>query len=162
MKVVVLADTHLRAGSRRGLPPRVLAELAEAEVVLHAGDIVDGTLLEELEAFAPVHAVLGNNDYELVGVLPERLELTLAGVSVAMVHDSGPRRGREARLRRDFPAAHLVVFGHSHVPWDAPGLDGQWLLNPGSPTQRRAQPQPTFAVVDLADGCIERIAIVAA
>lgn len=160
MRVVVLADTHPRAGSGRSLSPRAWAELAQAEVVLHAGDIVDGALLEELRSRAPTYAVLGNNDADLVGVLPERLELTLAGVAVAMVHDSGPRRGREARLGRTFPAADLVVFGHSHIPWDAPGVDGQWLLNPGSPTQRRAQPQPTIATMDLAGGRIQRTDIV--
>ncbi|MBW3610865.1 MAG: metallophosphatase family protein [Actinobacteria bacterium] len=160
MRVVVLADTHLRASSRRRLPPRVLAELAHAEVVLHAGDIVDDSLLQELATFAPTHAVLGNNDHDLVGALPERLELSLAGVAVGMVHDSGPRRGREARLRRAFPSADLVVYGHSHIPWDAPGLDGQRLLNPGSPTQRRSQPHPTIAVVDLADGRIRHSEIV--
>ncbi len=160
MRVVVLADTHLRGGSGRGLPSRVLAEVARAEVVLHAGDIIDGAVLETLRAEAPTYAVLGNNDHDLVGVLPERLELDLAGVAVAMVHDSGPRKGREARLRRAFPAAGLVVFGHSHIPWNAPGLDGQWLLNPGSPTQRRAQPHPTMATLDLADGRIDRIEIV--
>ncbi len=157
----MLADTHLRAGSRRGLPPRVRAELEQAEVVLHAGDIVDASVLEELEAYAPTHAVLGNNDHDLVGVLPERLELTLAGVAVGMVHDSGPRRGREARLRRAFPTAELVVFGHSHIPWDGPGLEGQWLLNPGSPTQRRSQPHPTLATVELVEGRIATTHIVA-
>jgi putative phosphoesterase len=160
MRVVVLADTHLRAGSRRGLPARAQAELARADVVLHAGDIIDGAVLEELRALAPTYAVLGNNDHDLVGVLAERLELTLAGVAVAMVHDSGPRKGREARLHRTFPAADLVVFGHSHIPWNAPGLDGQWLLNPGSPTQRRAQPHPTLATMDLAEGRIQCTEIV--
>ncbi len=138
----------------------VLAEVAEADVVLHAGDIVTGDVLEALAATAPTHAVLGNNDAELVGVLPERLVLELAGVRVAMVHDSGPRKGRQARLHRAFPDADLVVFGHSHIPWSAPGLDGQWLLNPGSPTQRRSQPRPTLATVDLSAGTIERIEIV--
>ncbi len=157
----MLADTHLRAGSHRGLPPRVRAELEQAEVVLHAGDIVDASVLDELEAYAPTHAVLGNNDHDLVGVLPERLELTLAGVAVGMVHDSGPRRGREARLRRAFPTAELVVFGHSHIPWDGPGLEGQWLLNPGSPTQRRSQPHPTLATVELVEGRIATTHIVA-
>jgi putative phosphoesterase len=160
MRVVVLADTHLRAGSGRGLPPRALAELQQAEVVLHAGDIVDAALLEELAALAPTHAVLGNNDHSLVGILPERLELTLGGVAVGMIHDSGPRRGREARLWRTFPTADLVVFGHSHIPWDAPGAGGQWLLNPGSPTQRRAQPHATLATVDLVEGQITAIEIV--
>jgi putative phosphoesterase len=157
---VVLADTHLRAGSARGLPPRALVELGQAEAVLHAGDVVDAALLEELATFAPTHAVLGNNDHDLVGVLPERLELTLAGVVVGMIHDSGPRRGREARLRRAFPRAGLVVFGHSHIPWNAPGAGGQWLLNPGSPTQRRAQPHATLATVDLVEGQIQATAIV--
>ncbi len=130
-------------------------------MVLHAGDIVDASVLDELEAYAPTHAVLGNNDHDLVGVLPERLELTLAGVAVGMVHDSGPRRGREARLRRAFPTAELVVFGHSHIPWDGPGLEGQWLLNPGSPTQRRSQPHPTLATVELVEGRIATTHIVA-
>ncbi len=160
MKVVVLADTHLRRGSPRGLPPVALAELATADVVLHAGDIVTGDVLEALAATAPTHAVLGNNDTELVGALPEQLVLELAGVKVGMVHDSGPRKGREARLRRNFPHADLVVFGHSHIPWNAPGVDGQWLLNPGSPTQRRSQPRPTIATLELSDGRIDHPRII--
>jgi putative phosphoesterase len=129
-------------------------------VVLHAGDVVTGHLLEALEGYAPTWAVLGNNDHDLAGVLPETRVLDLAGVRVGMIHDSGPRKGREARLRRRFPDADLVVFGHSHIPWNAPGLDGQWLLNPGSPTQRRAQPHHTVATVDLADGRIVATEIV--
>lgn len=160
MRVVVLADTHLRRGSPRGLPLVALAEVAHADVVLHAGDILTADVLEALAESAPTHAVLGNNDAELVGVLPERLVVELAGVKVAMVHDSGPRKGRGARLHRVFPDADLVVFGHSHIPWSAPGLDGQWLLNPGSPTQRRSQPRPTLATVDLYDGEIERVEII--
>ncbi len=160
MRVVVLADTHLRRGSPRGLPLVALAEVAHADVVLHAGDILTADVLEALAESAPTHAVLGNNDAELVGVLPERLVVELAGVKVAMVHDSGPRKGRGARLHRAFPDADLVVFGHSHIPWSAPGLDGQWLLNPGSPTQRRSQPRPTLATVDLYDGEIERVEII--
>ncbi len=137
-----------------------LAELATADVVLHAGDIVTGDVLEALAATAPTHAVLGNNDTELVGALPEHLVLELAGVKVGMVHDSGPRKGREARLRRNFPHADLVVFGHSHIPWNAPGVDGQWLLNPGSPTQRRSQPRPTIATLELSDGRIDHPRII--
>ena len=155
-----MADTHLRRGSSRGLPPAALQELAAADVVLHAGDIVVGDVLESLADSAPTYAVLGNNDVELVGSLPERRVLELAGVRVAMVHDSGARKGREARLRRAFPDADVVVFGHSHIPWDAPGIDGQWLLNPGSPTQRRSQPEPTVATLDLADGEIVATRIV--
>ena len=160
MRVLVLADTHLRRGSTRGLPPAALAELAVAEAVLHAGDIVTGEVLESLARDAPTYAVLGNNDIELVGLLPERRVIELAGVRVAMVHDSGPRKGREARLHRAFPDADVVVFGHSHIPWDASGVEGQRLLNPGSPTQRRSQPRPTVATLDLADGEVVTTTIV--
>jgi putative phosphoesterase len=138
----------------------VVAELERADVVLHAGDILTGDVLELLAGYAPVHAVLGNNDHELAGLLPERLELDLDGVAVGMVHDSGARRGREARLHRSFPRSALVVFGHSHIPWNAPGLDGQWLLNPGSPTDKRSQPHASFATVELADGQIKATEIV--
>jgi putative phosphoesterase len=149
VRVAVLADTHLRAGVD-GLPARARAELDEADVVLHAGDVVDGALLAELPE--PWHAVLGNNDHGLVGALPDRLELELGGVQVAMVHDSGARAGRERRMRRWFPTADVVVFGHSHDPVDAEGVDGQRLFNPGSAVQRRRQPHRTMGVLVLGDG----------
>jgi putative phosphoesterase len=136
-EVVVLADTHIRRGSARRLPPAVYAALGGADLVLHAGDLVTGALLEELGGFAPTLAVLGNNDGELTGHLPEQRLVTIEGLHVAMVHDSGARKGREARVRRRFPTADLVVFGHSHIPVDAEGLDGQRLFNPGSPTETR-------------------------
>lgn len=131
-----------------------------ADVVLHAGDVVTGDLLDALRARRPVHAVLGNNDKALVGALPHRLELELAGVPIGMVHDSGARAGRERRMRRWFPAARLVVFGHSHEPVDAEGLDGQRLFNPGSAVQRRRQPRRTVGRLELADGTIVRHQIV--
>jgi putative phosphoesterase len=160
VRVVVLADTHIRSGSSRRLPDAARAELERADVILHAGDVVSGEVLDDLRTMAPVHAVLGNNDVDLVGLLPEQVVLDLAGVRVAMVHDSGPRMGREGRMRRRFPDADLVVFGHSHIPWDAPGLDGQRLLNPGSPTERRREPHRTVATVDLEDGRMRRTEIV--
>lgn len=153
LRVAVLSDTHLRPGGR-GLPSTVHGHLTGADVILHAGDVTSPELLDELAGLAPTHAVLGNNDHELRRRLPERLEVELAGVRVAMVHDSGLRTGREARLRRWFPTADLVVFGHSHEPHDAPGADGQWLFNPGSPTQRRRQPHPTMGLLELAGGRI--------
>jgi uncharacterized protein len=153
---VVLADTHIRDNGGTSLPPCALDELATADVILHAGDVVEPGLLAELRAVAPVHAVLGNNDGALRGVLPEVLELTLDGVRVGMIHDSGPRAGREARLRRRFPEADVVVFGHSHIPWNAEGLDGQWLFNPGSATQRRSQPHRTVGILELVDGQLRR------
>lgn len=152
MHVVVLADTHIRRGSSRRLPHRVLTALERADVVLHAGDVLVRDVLDDLGRYAPVHAVLGNNDTELEDTLPETLELDLEGLRVGMIHDSGARRGRAARLRRRFPDADLVVFGHSHEPVNAAGVDGQWLLNPGSPTERRRQPHHTIAVFDVDEG----------
>lgn len=160
MRVIVLADTHLTPRSPRGLPARCTALLAEADAVIHAGDVVTRHLLDELAGYGPVHAVLGNNDHELVGQLPEVLELDLGGVRVAVVHDSGPTKGRPARLRRRFPDAELVVFGHSHIPVLAEGEDGQLLCNPGSPTQRRRQRHHTVAALDLEGGAIRSAELV--
>ena len=160
MRIVALSDTHLRDTTARRLPPAAVAELERADVILHAGDVVEPGLLDELAAFGPLHAVLGNNDTALAGHLPEVVELDLEGVRVGMIHDAGPRAGREARMRRRFPDADLVVFGHSHIPWDAPGADGQRLLNPGSATQRRSQPHHTVGVVEVLDGRIARTEIV--
>jgi uncharacterized protein len=162
LRVVVVADTHLkRAWPNRVLPEAAVAVLRTADVVLHAGDITQGehlALIAEL-AGAPVHAVLGNNDPELTGVLPETAQVELAGVRVAMIHDSGPARGRERRLHDRFPDADVVVFGHSHVPWNATGVDGQLLFNPGSPTERRQQPHRTIGILELADGSVRRASI---
>lgn len=151
MRVLVLADTHVGADLTK-IPAEVWAEAEAADAVLHAGDVVTRDLLDALGAFAPVHAVLGNNDRELAGQLPDRLELDLAGVRVAMVHDSGTRAGRERRLRRWFPGAGVVVFGHSHEPVDAAGEEGQRLFNPGSAVQRRRQPRRTIGLLDLEAG----------
>jgi predicted phosphodiesterase len=98
--------------------------------------------------------VLGNNDHELVDVLPETVEVELEGVPVAMIHDSGARDGREARMRRRFPDARLVVFGHSHLPEDRIGEGRQRLFNPGSPTQRRRAPVRTYGVIRVDRGRI--------
>ena len=151
--MLVLADTHLRADLDK-LPPEVWDELDRSDVVLHAGDVVTPHLLEALGRRALVHAVLGNNDLALVGRLPDRLELELDGVRIGMVHDSGTSGGRERRMRRWFPRADLVIFGHSHDPVDAEGDDGQRLFNPGSAVQRRRQPQRTIGLLDLAAGRI--------
>jgi putative phosphoesterase len=114
MEVVVLSDSHL-TGGLDALDPQIINAVAEADVVLHAGDITSRRALAELEAVAATYAVLGNNDHALEGILPQSLHLDLGGVHVAMVHDSGPRKGRPRRLRRRFPDADLVIFGHSHV-----------------------------------------------
>jgi uncharacterized protein len=151
MILAVLADTHVRAGGSTRLTERAWEVVRGSDVVLHAGDVVDDFLLDALGAIAPVHVVRGNNDMTLAA-LPETLELQLDGVRVAMVHDSGVARGRETRMRRRFPNADLVVFGHSHIPWDAPGQGTQHLFNPGSATLRRRQPHKTMGRVTIADG----------
>jgi len=160
-RAVVLADTHIRPGRSRRLPDEVYTALGDTDVILHAGDVVTADLLDELSGFAPVHAVLGNNDYALAGALPETLEIELDGVRVAMIHDSGPTAGREGRMARRFPSADLVIFGHSHAPVAAAGLGAQLLFNPGSPTERRAQPRHTYGTLELADGRIVSHRIVA-
>ena len=99
-----------------------------------------------------MYAVLGNNDVDLVGALPEELTVELGGVRIALVHDAGRAKGRAARLARRYPDADVVVFGHSHMPVNEPGVDGQWLMNPGSATQRRRQPHHTLGVLTLEDG----------
>jgi putative phosphoesterase len=160
LRVIVLADTHLRAGRAhagrpaRDLPLRAWELIEGADIVLHAGDVLESDLLERLGHVATTYAVLGNNDVTLVGCLPETRVLDLAGVRVAMIHDSGQRAGRAERLRRKFADAAIVVFGHSHIPCDATGIDGQVLFNPGSPTTRRSQPVRTLGELVLADGQI--------
>ena len=148
-RIVVLADTHVRRGSARRLPDAVYELLDGADAVWHAGDVLVPELLHELEGFAPVTAVLGNNDHELAGTLPDRVEEVVEGARIAMVHDSGPTKGRASRLRRWFPDADLVVFGHSHQPVDEEGDGGQRLFNPGSPIERRRAPTHTVGLVEV-------------
>jgi putative phosphoesterase len=157
--VVVLSDTHIRAGGRRRLPEAVYPHLEAADVILHAGDVLVAEVLDELRDFAPLHAVLGNNDIELVGRLPEVAELDIAGLRLGMIHDSGPAAGRARRMRRRFPDSHVVVFGHSHIPWNETGTGGQLLFNPGSPTDRRRQPHHTLGTLDIDDGGVRAATI---
>ena len=152
MRVAVLSDTHAPRFWKR-CPPAVADRLAGADVILHAGDMCTVEVLAELEQWAPVRAVLGNNDGPDVAAwgAPEVLEVELEGLRVGMIHDSGPASGRAARLRRLFPAADLVVFGHSHIPWDETA-DGQRCFNPGSPTDRRRQPHGTMGELLIVEG----------
>ena len=154
LRVLVLSDTH--APRRwRACPPALVPQLEAADVILHAGDVCTPDVLDLLAGYAPVHVVMGNNDVPEVAAwgAPETLEVELEGLHIGMVHDSGQRQGRTARLRRRFPTADLVVFGHSHIPLDETG-DGLRILNPGSPTDRRRQPAGTFAVLDVEDGAL--------
>jgi putative phosphoesterase len=147
--VLLVADTHLGAAAAPRLIDRIEAELVAADVVIHAGDITDAAVLDALAVHAPVHAVLGNNDHGLD--LPERSAVTIDGCTFAVVHDSGPAAGRAGRLRRWFPDADVVVFGHSHLPWHETDVRGdghvQHHVNPGSPILRRRAPACTVAHV---------------
>jgi putative phosphoesterase len=154
MEVIVLADSHLTGGITH-IGGQVLEAVASADVVLHAGDFTSRRALEELQAMAETYAVLGNNDHDLVGTLPASRIFDLEGVRVALVHDSGPTKGRPTRMHRRFPGADIVVFGHSHVPINEVGVQRQVLFNPGSATQRRSQPHRTFGRLRLAEGRIQ-------
>ncbi len=150
-RIAVIADTHLTPESKRDLPARAWVEIEGSDLVLHAGDVTTPELLERIESVTPVVAVLGNNDLGLDD-LPERWSDVVDGVRIAMVHDSGTTKGRARRMARWFPDADVVVFGHSHAPVWEEGADGQWLLNPGSPTQRRRQPAHSMAVLTVDRG----------
>ncbi len=142
----------------RGSSTLLGERLTRADAILHAGDITDVAVLGALAAFAPTYAVLGNNDHGVA--LPERRVVDLDGCQVAMVHDSGQAGGRAARLRRWFPDADAVVFGHSHLPWDEVDVDPvghvQHHVNPGSATQRRRAPRCTVAWLTIEDGALAR------
>ncbi|HEY3873807.1 MAG TPA: metallophosphoesterase family protein [Actinocrinis sp.] len=161
MRVVVLSDTH---APRRwhGCPPAVAEHLRDADLILHAGDVCTADVLDELARFAEVRVVLGNNDGPDVAAwgAPETLEFELAGLRVAMIHDSGRTADRAARMRGRFPEAQLVVFGHSHIPLDETGPDGLRIFNPGSPTDRRRQPHGTIGLLDVAEGRLKSACIV--
>lgn len=159
MRVLLLADTHVPRRVR-GLPDAVWREVGRADVVIHAGDWVVVELLDELERRAKrVLGVYGNNDGPLLRErLPEVATEVLGGVRVAVVHETGPGRGREERARARWPDVDLLVFGHSHIPWDS-SIDGMRLLNPGSPTDRRRQPYCTYLTLELEDGAVSDVTL---
>jgi uncharacterized protein len=148
MKLLVISDTHV-PDFAPALPGSLLVRARRADSILHAGDVTSSHVLEDLSEIAPAYVALGNNDGDDVAVwskAAERVEVQLDGVAIGMVHDAGPRTGRAARLRRWFPEADLIIFGHSHIPltWRE---HGAIFLNPGSPTWKRRQPKPTLAWV---------------
>ena len=159
MRVLLLADTHVPLRVR-GLPDAVWREVGRADIVIHAGDWVVVELLDELERRAKrVLGVYGNNDGPpLRERLPEVATEVLGGVRVAVVHETGPGRGREERSRARWPDVDLLVFGHSHIPWDS-SIDGMRLLNPGSPTDRRRQPYCTYLTLELEDGAVSDVTL---
>jgi putative phosphoesterase len=145
--IAVLGDTHLPRGTRR-LPERCVEILREAAAIVHTGDLTSVAVLDELEAFAPVHAVHGNvDDPDVRARLPARLVVELEGLRIGVVHSGGARAGREIRLRRWFPDCEVIAHGHSHLP-EIRSYDGCWIVNPGSPTDRRRAPTRTIAVLE--------------
>jgi uncharacterized protein len=152
--VAVIADTHLPRGARRILDA-CLDRLRAADVILHAGDVTAASVLDELAALGPpIHAVHGNmDDATLQARLPGTLEVDVAGLRIGMTHDAGPRAGREERLVRRFPGCAAVVYGHTHEPQVA-RVGEAWILNPGSPTERRRSPSHTMLVLEVVGGTI--------
>ena len=146
MLLAVVSDTHLPRGSRV-LPEECLERMRAADLILHAGDLVTPEVLADLRALGrPVAAVHGNvDDHEVRRLLPSARMVATAGARIAMVHDAGAADGRLARLRRRFPDADAVVFGHSHIPLHEE-RDGFAIFNPGSPTDRRRSPHHTMGV----------------
>lgn len=145
--IAIISDTHMPKGKRR-LPDACYEQLLAAEAVIHAGDFSAASVLDELEALCPVvHAVRGNvEEPELWERLPESIEIEVGGRGVAVIHDSGPSKGRLTRMRARFPDADAVVFGHSHLPL-LEEEDGFQIFNPGSPTERRRAPQPSMGLL---------------
>jgi len=148
VRLLLIADTHVPKRAR-DLPSRVWDEVAAADVVLHAGDWVEPSLLDALEARSKrLVGCWGNNDgAELRRRLPERADATLGGLRFTVVHETGAAIGRDARMANDYRDTDVLVFGHSHIPWDTTAKTGLRLLNPGSPTDRRRQPFCTFMTV---------------
>jgi uncharacterized protein len=158
--LLLLADTHLPKRAR-ALPDEVWRQVDAADVVIHAGDWVDVALLDELEERSRrLFGVYGNNDHgPLRERLPEVARVELGGVRFGVVHETGAAAGREERCSASFPDLDVLVFGHSHIPWDTTTASGLRLLNPGSPTDRRRQPACTYLTARAADGVLSEVTL---
>lgn len=158
VSLVLTSDTHVPARSR-DLPRSLWAAIEAADVVVHAGDWVDVALLDAFEQRSRrLVAVHGNNDHgPLRERLPEVARVEIEGIRLAVVHETGDRSGREARCAARFPDTDVLVFGHSHIPWDSTAGNGLRLLNPGSPTDRRRQPHGTFVTATAVDGALRGV-----
>jgi putative phosphoesterase len=161
LNLLLLADTHVPKRAK-ALPAQVWSAVERADVVFHAGDWVTVELLDELrQRSRSLVGVYGNNDGpELRQRLPETAAITLEGVRFAMVHETGQAQGREARCEALYPDADVLVFGHSHIPWDTTAAGGLRLLNPGSPTDRRRQPACTYMTAGVDSGALTDVRLV--
>ncbi|WBU39108.1 metallophosphoesterase family protein [Homoserinibacter sp. YIM 151385] len=160
-RLLLIADTHVPARAR-GLSSELWRAVDEADVVIHAGDWVEVALLDQLEArSARLLGVWGNNDgAELRARLPEVARAEIEGVRIAVVHETGPAAGREARCAAAYPETDVLVFGHSHIPWDSLAPGGLRLLNPGSPSDRRRQPVCTMMTARAEAGRLHEVRLV--
>lgn len=160
-RLLLLSDTHVPVRAR-ALPDQVWRAVDDADVVVHAGDWVSADLLDALEARAArLVGVAGNNDGpDLHARLPEVARTTVEGLRIAVVHETGGKDGRERRADAAFGDADVLVFGHSHIPWDTTSPGGLRLLNPGSPTDRRRQPVGTFLTAVVDDGALRDVELV--
>lgn len=160
MRLLLISDTHVPKRSR-DLPSRVWDEVGRADVVLHAGDWVDVALLDALEHRANrLIGCRGNNDGpDLRARLPEEANATMEGVRFTVVHETGGANGRDERMARRYPATDVLVFGHSHIPWNSTAPTGLRLLNPGSPTDRRRQPHCTYMTATVQDGTLSAVTL---
>lgn len=160
MRLVLISDTHMPARAR-DLPARLWADIEAADAVVHAGDWVHVDLVDELEARSNrLIGCWGNNDGpELRSRLPERADVTLAGVRLTVVHETGAAAGRETRMAKAYPDTDVLVFGHSHIPWDTTAAGGLRLLNPGSPTDRRRQPFCTYMTAVIESGTLGDVTV---
>jgi putative phosphoesterase len=160
VRLVLLADTHVPTRAR-DLPAQVWGEVATADVVVHAGDWVAPELLDKVESRAArLVACWGNNDGPVLrSRLPERADVTLDGLRFTVVHETGPAAGREARMSRLYPDTDVLIFGHSHIPWDTTTKSGLRLLNPGSPTDRRRQPSCTCMTATVDNGVLADVVL---
>jgi uncharacterized protein len=146
--VAVIADTHLPRGARR-LPEECVHRCEAADLILHLGDVVAGSVLDKLGELGPVDAVYGNMDEPaLRELLPQRHVVEVDGVRIGLVHAPGRREGREARLRSWFPDCEAVIYGHTHVA-QVERNEGVWILNPGSPTERRRSPERSMLELEI-------------
>ena len=161
-RLLLLADTHVPKRAL-ALPAEVWRAVGAADIVVHAGDWVEPSLLDDLEQRAArVIGVWGNNDGDdLRSRLPEIARVVVDGIRIAVVHETGPAAGREARCDADYPHDDVLVFGHSHIPWDTVTPNGLRLLNPGSPTDRRRQPVATMMTVVADAGRLGALTVVA-
>jgi uncharacterized protein len=159
-KLLIIADTHVPARAK-DLPAELWAAVREADAVIHAGDWVVPELLDQMETRSNrLIGVYGNNDgAELRRRLPEIARVTLDGVRFAVIHETGGRTGRERRADAAFPETDVLVFGHSHIPWDTASPAGMRLLNPGSPTDRRSQPFCTYMTGAIESGSLASVTV---